>query len=183
MVGRRIKERRQELGITLQEIADKINVNKSTIQRYENGKISDIKTPIIESIASYLNVNPLWLLGKAEIKIHSEEYERATHLMKLHFRSIEIWSEDKLFSEKDTVIIREHFSDLLARYKIIVEKFAHAKYRWDSSKDSYTNLYKDRLTENEIKELFLKNEMEHELQSASEWIKEFPGWFVRNEEQ
>ncbi|WP_342432640.1 helix-turn-helix domain-containing protein [Neobacillus sp. FSL H8-0543] len=182
LIGSRIKERRLELGITLQEVAEAIDVNKSTIQRYENGKIKDIKTPIIESIASFLNVNPLWLLGKAENKTHSEEYELSTHLMNLHFKSIVKWSEDQFFTEKDTVIIREHFWDLLLRYKQIIEGFANAKHAWEHSKETYRQLYIDRLTDKEIKELFLKNELEYKLDSASDWIKAFPQWITEKEE-
>ena len=34
-VGRRIKERRTELNITMPELGRRVGVNKSTIQRYE----------------------------------------------------------------------------------------------------------------------------------------------------
>lgn len=40
---------------------------KSTIHRYENGKINTIKIPVVESIALALNVNPSWIVGKPEI--------------------------------------------------------------------------------------------------------------------
>lgn len=59
-IGNRIKTRRKELGFTLKEIADKVGVASSTIQRYENGTISQYKLPILESIAKVLNVNPVW---------------------------------------------------------------------------------------------------------------------------
>lgn len=183
VVGKRIKERRQELGITLQEVADKIGVNKSTILRYENAKIKDIKTPIVESIASFLNVNPQWLLGIAENKFHSEEYEKVTHLMNLHYRSVVKWSEDQLFTEKETLIIREHFHDLLAKYKQILETLSQAKLRWRDSEETYIKLYSDRLTNQEIKELFLKNELEQTLNAASDWINSLPNRIASNEEE
>ena len=68
MLGERIYQRRKELGLTLQEIADKIGVTKSTIQRYETGKISTPKLPVIESIARAIEANPLWLIGKSDKK-------------------------------------------------------------------------------------------------------------------
>lgn len=61
-IGERIKKRRKELGFTLQEIADKVGVASSTIQRYENGTISQYKLPILESIAKVIKVNPVWLV-------------------------------------------------------------------------------------------------------------------------
>ena len=39
-------------------------MDRSTIQRYEKGTISNLKLSIIESIAKALNVNPAWLIQK-----------------------------------------------------------------------------------------------------------------------
>lgn len=65
-IGLRIKLVREEKGLTFQEIADKVGVAKSTIQRYEAGTIEKIKLPVVESIANVLEINPAWLIGKAE---------------------------------------------------------------------------------------------------------------------
>lgn len=64
-LGERIFQRRTQLGMTLDYIADEIGVAKSTIQRYEKGQIDKIKLPIIEAIARVLRVNPAWLCGKS----------------------------------------------------------------------------------------------------------------------
>ena len=61
-IGYRIKNRRKELKFTLQEIADMVGVASSTIQRYESGRISQLKLPVLESIAKAINVNPVWLM-------------------------------------------------------------------------------------------------------------------------
>lgn len=65
-IGKRIEDRRRELEYTLDYIAAKIGVAKSTIQRYEKGQIKKIKLPVIESIAGVLRVNPNWLIGNIE---------------------------------------------------------------------------------------------------------------------
>lgn len=67
-IGNKIYSTRKEQGITLDDIALKVGVAKSTIQRYETGKIINPKLPVIESIANALNVNPAWLIGKSDIK-------------------------------------------------------------------------------------------------------------------
>lgn len=61
-IGDRIKNRRKDLKFTLQEIADVVGVASSTIQRYESGRISQLKLPVLESIAKAINVNPVWLV-------------------------------------------------------------------------------------------------------------------------
>ena len=66
-IAERIESRRQQLGLTLDDIAKEIGVARSTVQRYEKGVISKIKLPVIESIARELLVNPDWLCCKTDI--------------------------------------------------------------------------------------------------------------------
>lgn len=61
-IGNRIKNRRKELNLTLQQIADIVGVASSTIQRYESGNINQLKLPVLESIAKALDINPTWLV-------------------------------------------------------------------------------------------------------------------------
>ena len=63
LIGTRIKAARDLRGKTFDEIADDIGVAKSTVQRYEAGKISKIKIPVLNAIANSLDVNPVWLSG------------------------------------------------------------------------------------------------------------------------
>lgn len=65
-IGYRIKARRDELGLTLDNVASQIGVARSTIQRYESGKIEKLKLPVLEAIARVLRVNAGWLLGLDE---------------------------------------------------------------------------------------------------------------------
>ncbi len=65
-IGNKIKYARTMRHVTLDDVARKIGVAKSTVQRYEAGKIDKIKLPVIESIAYALNVNPAWLIGKSD---------------------------------------------------------------------------------------------------------------------
>ncbi|MCI9141119.1 MAG: helix-turn-helix transcriptional regulator [Lachnospiraceae bacterium] len=65
-IGNRIKYARDLRDATLDDIAKKVGVTKSTIQRYETGKITTIKLPVVEAIAIALNVNPAWVVGKSD---------------------------------------------------------------------------------------------------------------------
>ena len=67
-LGQRIHSRREELGLTLKDVADSVGVASSTILRYENGTIKNPKLPVIESIAKSLNVNSSWLQGQTDHK-------------------------------------------------------------------------------------------------------------------
>lgn len=67
-IGVRIKGRRKELGMSATELASRLSLSKSTIHRYENGEIANVKMPVVEKMAKELRVNVLWLLGKSDIK-------------------------------------------------------------------------------------------------------------------
>lgn len=62
-IGKRIKNAREKADMSLNDVALKLGVNKSTILRYENGEISKVKAPIIDGLAKALNVSPHYLMG------------------------------------------------------------------------------------------------------------------------
>lgn len=75
-IGKRIKFRREELGMTQEELGNLLWLNKSTIQRYETGKIANIKLPVIHAMAKQLNVSPEWLILKSdEMGTFHERYD------------------------------------------------------------------------------------------------------------
>lgn len=59
----RIKERRKKLGLTLQEVADKLGLTKATVQKYESGYIKDVDTERLEQLANALDTTPAYLMG------------------------------------------------------------------------------------------------------------------------
>ena len=62
-IGQRIKNAREKANMSLNDVALKLGVNKSTILRYENGEISKVKAPIIDGLAKALQVTPHYLMG------------------------------------------------------------------------------------------------------------------------
>ncbi len=66
LIIKRIKERRLELGLSYQDIADATGLSKSTIQRYETGNIRKLPINQIEDIARALHTSPGYLMGWEE---------------------------------------------------------------------------------------------------------------------
>ena len=66
LIGNRAKQRRLELGLNQQYVAEKMDVNKSTIQRYEAGSIDNTKKLVLEGLAETLHVSVEWLKGETE---------------------------------------------------------------------------------------------------------------------
>ena len=62
-VGKRIKERRNELYMSVDELATKLNKNRATIYRYEKGDIENLPIDILEPLAKALDTTPQYLMG------------------------------------------------------------------------------------------------------------------------
>lgn len=53
--------------LTAGELANVIDVNKSTVHRWINGDIENIKMDKLLDLATKLDVNPIWMMGKSEV--------------------------------------------------------------------------------------------------------------------
>lgn len=73
-VGKRLKQARELRHITLEDAGKKVDVHKSTVLRWENGETEKIKLPVIEILANYYNVNPVWLMGY-DVPMERQEIE------------------------------------------------------------------------------------------------------------
>ena len=84
-IGKRIKEKRLELGWTLREFSEKLGYkNHSTVARIESGKI-DIAQSKIANFSKVLGVSISYLMGwdeKAEEKPLSEGEKRLLELFR-----------------------------------------------------------------------------------------------------
>lgn len=67
-IVKRIKKRRLELEYSFQDLADKTNMSKSTLQRYETGAIKNLPLDKLEVLASALQTTPSYLMGWDEAK-------------------------------------------------------------------------------------------------------------------
>lgn len=66
-VGERIRRRRQELEISVDELAVKLNKNRATVYRYESEEIENLPLNILEPLAEILNVSPAYLMGWEDV--------------------------------------------------------------------------------------------------------------------
>ena len=62
-IGKRIKERRKELKLSADNLAEKLGKNRATIYRYEKGEIENLPLDILEPIAEALHTTPQYLMG------------------------------------------------------------------------------------------------------------------------
>lgn len=62
-IGERIKQRRKELGLSVDEVADRLGKNRATVYRYESNDIENFPVGTLEPIAKILETTPAKLMG------------------------------------------------------------------------------------------------------------------------
>lgn len=62
-IGKRIKDRRKQLGLTQDELADRVKTTKQTIYKYEKGIVTNLPSDRIEQLANALETTPAYLMG------------------------------------------------------------------------------------------------------------------------
>ena len=97
-IGGRIRERRKELGLSLEELAFRIGYRSgAAISLMENGKW-DISADKLLEISDVLGVNPRWLLGKKE-KIPDDQLKN--FLAETISRDQELIEDDRFQDPRD----------------------------------------------------------------------------------
>lgn len=62
-VGQLIYDRRKALGLTLEEVGNKVGVSKSTVKKWESGDISNMRRDKIALLAKALRISPVELVS------------------------------------------------------------------------------------------------------------------------
>lgn len=62
-IGKRIKDRRIELGLSAEDLAELVGLSAATIYRYENGDIRKVNTTKLQAFANALKTTEAYLMG------------------------------------------------------------------------------------------------------------------------
>lgn len=78
-IQEKIKARRLELGLSLEDVAKELGVNKTTVMRYESKSIEKMPIDVIPPLAKILKCSPEYLMGweeesLTEVKIEFDDY-------------------------------------------------------------------------------------------------------------
>lgn len=98
-IGKRIKFLRTQRGMTIDELAEKLGKNRTTIYRYENGDIENLPLDILNPLAEALDTTPAHLMGWASEDMLSTRIsngnEESIYLSvnKSYVKHVEMWHE------------------------------------------------------------------------------------------
>lgn len=111
-MARKIKELRQQQGLTLEQVANVVGVGKSTVRKWETGMIANMRRDKIAALAKALGTTPAYLMG------WEEERTRFTHSMEVHSVATSILEQ---INSPDQMVLTEGEKMLLELFRQIPE--------------------------------------------------------------
>ncbi len=67
-----LRQKREELNLTLQDVADYVGVSAGTVSRWETGNINNMKRDKIAKLSEILKLNPSVITGWETVKIEND---------------------------------------------------------------------------------------------------------------
>lgn len=117
-IGERIKARRIEVGLSVDQVADRIGKNRATVYRYESNEIEKYTLDVLIPLAEALRTTPAYLMGWEESAMPSNNNHDNAGSHK--FNVIRIAGRDGSYQEK-------HLNDeQLAAVKAIIDQLPDA---------------------------------------------------------
>lgn len=82
-IGEKIKALRLKNNLTLEQVGNAVGVGKSTVRKWENGMIANMRRDKIVSLAKALNTTPAYLLGFSEEPASTASLDGITNIIPL----------------------------------------------------------------------------------------------------
>lgn len=126
-IGERIKQRRTELGLSVDEVASRLGKNRATIYRYENNNIENFPITILEPLAKILNTTPAYLMGwekemftsiSKELKISTE----ALYSINAFSLTIDKKTEYSMMDIFNAMVIHKNFYEIIKEMLLYVSR-------------------------------------------------------------
>lgn len=74
-IGNRIRKRRKELGLSVDDVAIELGKNRATVYRYENNDIENMPVTVLGPLANVLQTTPEYLMGWEDDPENYDEYD------------------------------------------------------------------------------------------------------------
>lgn len=177
--GERIKAAREAANLTQEQLGEKLGVTGVTIMRYEKNQ----RQPRIEQlgkIAKALDISVSEMMGNdwdgwSKMDV-SADFDHYSALSDTYYHAVVKWSEDKFFTAAESTAIRKHFSELLIRYKNLVEETSESKTELKKYLKAVEPFYAESdspPSTQELAEQFLTQKLKKRVEELDVWINTF----------
>lgn len=111
-VGDVIKLGRKKRGLTQEELGLLLNVGKSTVQKYENGYVQNLKLKTIQELCFHLKILPWMLIFPNDVKIEAfdlyiKHYIQAYNI----YHALNREGQLKVFDYAHDLLLAEKYQD------------------------------------------------------------------------
>ncbi|MFC1256489.1 MULTISPECIES: LexA family protein [Staphylococcus] len=90
-----MKSKRKELNLTLEDVGNAVGVGKSTVRKWENGDIENMKRDKIEKLSKVLKVSPMDILGFEDTSLETLPVKKIPVVSQIS-AGLPIYSEENL---------------------------------------------------------------------------------------
>ena len=108
-IGERIKKRRKELGLSAEQIAEKLGVSPATIYRYESNDIMNMRIDKLEPIAKVLRTTPAYLMGWDEAKENNTDNQQRQLLS--NYNKLDNTDQTKLVDYSEELVNSDKYKE------------------------------------------------------------------------
>ena len=108
-IGERIKKRRKELGLSAEQIAEKLGVSPATIYRYESNDIMNMRIDKLEPIAKVLRTTPDYLMGWDEAKENNTDNQQRQLLS--NYNKLDNTDQTKLVDYSEELVNSDKYKE------------------------------------------------------------------------
>lgn len=116
-MGEQIKQLRLERNMTLEELGNKVGVGKSTVRKWENGMIANMRRDKIAKLASALDVSPAYLMGweqlsegKAPVSTIKKMPSKQEELINV-YDQLSSRNQDKVLTYSKSLLTKQQLDD------------------------------------------------------------------------
>lgn len=170
---------------TQSDLIQDLGFNKSAVSTWCNGTRLP-RMDKVEMLAAYFHVDKSDLIeDKMQNMLSSSiaEIDLIAEACHVRFKNVLSMTLDENYTTNDTLLLRNHFYKILTEYANLMDNFFGAKYYWDSNGENIIKFYRERdpsLTETHIKEIFLRHELNENIQNISNISLEMPRYLAEN---
>ena len=113
----RLKYIRLQRNISVEELAEAIKVNRTTVNRYEKGTINSIKLSKLEAIANYLAVTKEYLTGESDDKYSITSLESLSKNQNIEINNV-IYLTKEIVKQKNVTLEGQPINESNLEYLI-----------------------------------------------------------------
>lgn len=148
-IGERIKQRRIDLDLTADDLAERAGKSRATIYRYENGDIENLPTTVLEPLAEALYTTPAFLMGWTDDPHDWEKIgnEEGIYPPEGYEGSYEDYVKYKMYEQQDALIDKYYdahpYDDINEPTPVSAELINYVNMLNDRGKEKVTDYAKD----------------------------------------